>query len=1450
MTVTVSEPLDNNLSSLWHSACKDYARDTGITLTDERFPKVQGPEDLSSQLDSEKDNFEDFRMKKRPLFHAMQMVVAPFESWGDLIAGVASAAFPPASSIMGAMLLLVRAARRVSDAFNVIIDLFHQLGNFAQRLASYNGVLLSEGMKTIIVKVLVNFLRVCAASQKLLSQGSFKARFSKWAKNMLVEDTSISSLLDDLAQLTSQEHMMVSAQSLNLTHQALRNTEELLGRDDRRNDRERLERVKAALDPVSASGQVFSSITQNRIPGSGSWVEDRIRSWWQGSHPLLWLHGGPGVGKSHLASKIITDLSNEKSSVTPAPVVASFFYKNNDVDLRSLNKALRTLAWQVAMQQSSFAVHAEEFCIKDDPENSYVVWEKLFLKYFTDAPSDIATCLVIDGIDEASTEEQEVLFSLLEKTFLAEDDMSRTLPLRVVLLSRDSVRGMFDEHSLSWIPEIEVGNNQNKDDLHQYVSQKLQTTKLFRGSPEFQEEIINNISQEAEGLWEWANLVVKSVLRCRTKEQIRKMVRTMPRGISAMLHEELQRLNRELSGLEELSGDEASDGEGTATQIDQLNVLLSFVALAQKPLTVRQLDIILELILKEEFLSLEDDIRTVYSSLFSIRANDSQDGFDENSDVVILRHSSFYDFFRTSGEPGPIHVNVDRAEANFLYVCLYALRENYTPYSERFMEGLSRYAEKFLPSHLSRANPEKAGNLQGKISALLASLFSKGQDTELFISEYKVKEFASYSFYPTCELTELGSYWLDAQDRDTANKRAEVVLSWLLPDSKQMFVDNALSSAVASDACPFTVLLSLMVSSWSQRWLEPDEIKDDDGLPAIAPAILTVYNAMATEMKESNVDGLTAKVSNVMWNYREPARVLLPAESQKLQQTPMWHARVAQALLLHQCHVPALDHFQISLDENQKTPTFSSQSLSVIHRDMARACTEMARHKEALEHSELSETLHSTLKESDDRFANDAIDDLLNKAQMKHHAKLTDDAIETAEEAWKLILKTKGEDRDTRLDLLPFFSIFLELNQPHRLRSVFDFAFTHFEEPVESKITGRPLDFESFILDCFIFRPRIMYRVLHYALAHGDQHYLDLTASALKKVDTEHDSPEELKYLFATVLFEKGRRDVAVQGWYEVASLSEVSSFKWDQSSRIRSIGHLVALCLDDADIPFCERPPLTMDGTTEFGDVYLVLASWLRDHGDITNAKDALRWCVKECISLLSDDDPSNDINAFVRLFRTFLAVTDSDEDLGAALYLIKQSTEPRRRVARNRTDAVKALDGDGQVDVSRTLENVQLTDDEDQSPDGGDEDDIDDVLFSGTVCDPLTECWSCKREIGSIHHWYFCRSCPFSTLCWRCYRQFKSDDSSKFSGICDPKHEFYYTGALLRPFERVPKGMVPLVDSDGEKRTIWVEEWKDKLAEKWETADSAYEGTLSAWCMRVLPEPQKARWATLFQT
>lgn len=1456
---------DDKLTMLWRSACEEYARETGTAIVDEAFPHIFKPEDLSRQLDAENGHFQDFRTKRSSLFHAIQMILSPFENWGDVITDAVSASFPPVSCIMGAMTLLIRGARKVSESFDMLTDLFHKLGNFSLRLESYKGVPLSEGMRTIILKVLVNVFRVCTASQKLINRGSLRTRVTKWAKNVFVDDTSISSLLGELEELTIQEHKMVSAHGLALTNQALRNTAKLLERDDERKDRERLDKLKKALDPVSASGQVFSSINESRMPGSGSWVEERIRSWWQGTESLLWIHGGPGVGKSYMASKIINDLAKAETSAVSPPIVASFFIKNNDVDLRSLNKALRTLAWQVAVRQSSFAAHAEEFCLKEDIANSYDVWRKLLLEYFSEAPDAGPCCFVIDGIDEADPEEQEKLFSLLENTHSAENE---TVPVRVVFLGRNSIRGILEEHNLDWVPEIEINNNENKDDLHRYVSQKLQKTKLFHNAPDFQDEVIRSICAQAEGLWEWANLVIKSVTHGRTKEQIRKVIRTIPRGISAMLHAELQRLEKELSvsdaTLNDLA-DDLSDKEGasekaTATRTQQLSILLAIVTKARKPLSVNQLGYFLEVVLDEEVLNLEDDLHKVYSSLFSLRpaGHDDIDEAPAKSAVyVTLRHSSFYEFFSKSVAVGAIHVDIDQADALFVYVLIYILAKRGTLIFKPWLWDLIQYAQKFLPVHLANADPEKA-TYREEIARLLGDLLteeptfrvltSKTVCDDWLIDTYRVVHSTRYIIYPSSNPTRVACYWWDSQVRDTANERAELVFKWLAPESIQILQDCAHSSHVASDYCSFTILFSRLAEYYSRHWLAPKDIEASDGTPGTLCVMLLVYHQMAGTKLSSSEDKIAGLYSDL--DYPE---ILEIAEIQGFDKTPIWHARVAQALFAKFAYSAALEQFQISLDKHNATTTLSEQAIAVIHRDMARSCTELGKYKEALKHSKMADSLHA----EDVGFMGDKIRRMLNIAQVEYYAKMIDKAIATVDKAWEVFLGQK-EDYPDYYSYTAFFSSFLEFHQTHRIQPAFDLLLSDLQKKgsAEEEVDN----FVAHLLD-ILSTPRLLYRVFQYLLMHDDKKYIDIIVSIVTWLDTNtwrgNRRSAEIYYYLGSLMFEHSLVNQGIRVWYELNFLNpEETNGWWIKEAQSQSRSRLVGVCLYYPEVPSYEGSPLLLDDSDEFGNICLYVSSWLRDHGDIPNALNALRGRVKDSTKQRSDDRDFIDNISLYSLFNTFLIATDSEEDLNGVLYLLKVRHEEKNRRTKDylpsKTAAV-AQDHNAISEQHGESENASQL----PSANGETQETIDvapeDQSYS--IFDIFNECAHCKCNFGPIHHWYFCRSCPLMKLCRRCYRDMQSvisdpDTVNHFQGICDPRHEFFYSGPRLRPDECVPRDMMVLQSPDGEKRTIKIGEWKEKLSEKWETANFVFEGGLSSWCMQVLPEPQRSRWATFFKT
>ncbi|EED19636.1 hypothetical protein TSTA_029140 [Talaromyces stipitatus ATCC 10500] len=140
----------------------------------------------------------------------------------------------------------------------------------------------------------------------------------------------------------------------------------------------------------------------------------------------------------------------------------------------------------------------------------------------------------------------------------------------------------------------------------------------------------------------------------------------------------------------------------------------------------------------------------------------------------------------------------------------------------------------------------------------------------------------------------------------------------------------------------------------------------------------------------------------------------------------------------------------------------------------------------------------------------------------------------------------------------------------------------------------------------------------------------------------------------------------------------------------------------------------------------------------------------------------------------------------------------------------------------------------------------DVPDMIWN--IYNSVTACANCDLLVTSASHWYFCRSCPHMVLYPACYRNIQS--SNHAPRTCNSQHEFYYTGKRLRFSECAEEGMIRLtsIDSD-EVKILWVEEWKDRLAEKWGTKEFEFEGGLSSWCMQVLPEVQRERWATFFK-
>lgn len=745
---------------------------------------------------------------------------------------------------------------------------------------------------------------------------------------------------------------------------------------------------------------------------------------------------------------------------------------------------------------------------------------------------------------------------------------------------------------------------------------------------------------------------------------------------------------------------------------------------------------------------------------------------------------------------------------------------------------------------------EKAGNLRNRLSSLLTELFISSPEYDpWYIESFEDWDTSRYSSFPSSSITRIANHWFRAEDRDIANRRAQVILDWLSPEMRQVLHETARSSAITSDVCSFSVLFARIAVTLASQWLKPDRITSEDGTPCAIPVMLSIYGDMAETIEDTTAEAilehpvttatfLRSWVTAASLFFRDYGIVKF-ARLLRLQETPMWHARVAQALLWHDFYDEALHHFQMVFDEHNKSPILDSHSLSVIHRDMSRVYSYKMLYKEAVEHQQLSQGLGGTDTAEVD--GNARICQLLDLGQKEYRAHLPHQALANLDEAWEIYMR-RSDDRDWTL-WMDFLAIFLEVRQNHRLRAVFELAISYAEEvAIESDWLANR------IIEPAFHQAHTLYNAIHYGLTADDQKCLELIGTILGDQDASEwplYTLAKIKFHVGTVLFEKGLITTGIRSWIEVACMSDPdpieddpfgisSSKQWQEPS----MAHLVDVCLGHVDLPFCADTPVTLSEEAEFGDLCLSISGWLRGRGDIVNARNALRGRMKKAIALLSDDNTMNDGEVYLMLFKSFLIATGSDEDLSGALYLTKVSTMALASVGSEQIGYFEEVDPDeSSQDTKQGEEEVEAK------------------WNSFWDHRDTRECARCKFQSEVAADWYFCRSCPLLSLCGRCYRRTRGSDSSMPQTlqhgptICDAQHQFYYTGQALRVSDRSEEGKVALTGSDGQVSSMWIEEWKDRLAEKWETEDFAFEGGLSAWCASVLREVQRERWTTFFK-
>ena len=308
----------------------------------------------------------------------------------------------------------------------------------------------------------------------------------------------------------------------------------ILGHDNRLNPE------KCLSDLLVANPQDdLNSIRRmrKRVPGTCEWTttDPTISSWLSGSGPsLLWLIGGPGMGKTISSTYLVETLEERKS--TSHAGLAYFFCAG--LEKRNTSQAiLRGLLWQLLQQDRTLIKHVLPLYSTTSGrcfESAESLWDLLIRTANSSEAANVY--LLIDALDGVLDDSRMHLLRCLED-WTASHDPEGPSELRILLTSRP-----FKDTSLVG-KVLHIESRAIKDDLLEVIDFKVNTlAQKNRYPPALRQEVKSKLQGGSGGTFLWASLMVEVLERSSTAVA-RKLLNQMPKNLSALYTQILIRLD-------------------------------------------------------------------------------------------------------------------------------------------------------------------------------------------------------------------------------------------------------------------------------------------------------------------------------------------------------------------------------------------------------------------------------------------------------------------------------------------------------------------------------------------------------------------------------------------------------------------------------------------------------------------------------------------------------------------------------------------------------------------------------------------------------------------------------------------------------------------------------------------------------------------------------------------
>lgn len=274
-----------------------------------------------------------------------------------------------------------------------------------------------------------------------------------------------------------------------------------------------------------------------RAENTCEWIKEngKFQGWLHGDTTLLWIHGGPGKGKTMLSIFLTEELEKIASKEKNTELLFYFCVNGNEKQNNAV-VILKSLVHQIITKRPEKTKHILSHF--DTPEKArstsasaealWIVFKKLLDQH------DLGKIYcVLDGLDECDENTTRLVADKFVDLCLPHGQVSDDCRFRMMIVSRDI-------SELGSAVQIELDSENKEDtssDLQRFVSFRVEELSRLPGFSKIRTFIQNTLLKRAEGTFLWVGFAMIELKRkqtCTEVVQALKSRKVLPKGLSSM----------------------------------------------------------------------------------------------------------------------------------------------------------------------------------------------------------------------------------------------------------------------------------------------------------------------------------------------------------------------------------------------------------------------------------------------------------------------------------------------------------------------------------------------------------------------------------------------------------------------------------------------------------------------------------------------------------------------------------------------------------------------------------------------------------------------------------------------------------------------------------------------------------------------------------------------------